>query len=82
LDNFCGPPLDALQQVHVCPVLKTPHLDTVLQVRSNQCRIDGQDHLPQPADHISLDAIKDTVCFLVHEGTLLAHAQLAINQYL
>ena len=32
LSHFCGPPLDALQQLHVSPVLRTPHLDTVLQV--------------------------------------------------
>ena len=33
LDHFCGPPLDALQQLHVSPVLRTPHLNAVLQVR-------------------------------------------------
>jgi len=32
-DHFCGPPLDTLQQVRVPPVLRTPHLDAVLQVR-------------------------------------------------
>ena len=31
LDLFCGPPLEALQQVHVFPVRRTPHLDAVLQ---------------------------------------------------
>jgi len=36
LDHFCGPPLDTLQQPHVCPALSTPHLDAVLQVRSHQ----------------------------------------------
>ncbi|KAK4824075.1 hypothetical protein QYF61_010586, partial [Mycteria americana] len=30
-DNFHGPPLDPLQQVHVFPVLRAPELDTVLQ---------------------------------------------------
>lgn len=30
-DHFCGPPLDALQQVPVCPVPRSPHLDAVLQ---------------------------------------------------
>ncbi|KAK4824285.1 hypothetical protein QYF61_012845 [Mycteria americana] len=30
-EDFCGPPLDLLQQVHVCPLLRTPELDAVLQ---------------------------------------------------
>jgi len=35
VEHFCGPPLDALQQLHVSPVLRTPHLDAALQVRSH-----------------------------------------------
>jgi len=46
LDHFCGPPLGMLQQVCVPPALRTPHLDAILQVRSHQCRVEGQDHLP------------------------------------
>ena len=38
LDHFRGPPLDAHQWVHISPVLRTLHPDTVLQVRSHQCR--------------------------------------------
>ena len=38
LENFHGPPLDMLQQVHIFPVLRTSHLDTVLQVRPHQHR--------------------------------------------
>jgi len=56
LDHFCGPPLDVLQQVHVFAVLRILHLDAVLQVRSHQCRAEGQDHLPRPAGHASFDA--------------------------
>ena len=44
LGHFCGLPLDALQQLHVSPVLRTPHVDAVLQVRPHQCRAEGQDH--------------------------------------
>ncbi|XP_052523228.1 coiled-coil domain-containing protein 134 isoform X2 [Tympanuchus pallidicinctus] len=32
--HFCGPPLDTLQQVHVCPALRTPHVAAALRVRS------------------------------------------------
>ena len=39
------------------------------------------DHLPRPAGHASFDAAQDTVGFLVCEGTLLAHVQLAIYHY-
>ena len=39
-DHFCGPPLDVLQQVHISPVLRTPHLDAVLQVRPHRCRVE------------------------------------------
>ena len=81
LDHFCGPHLDTLELFCVSPVLRTPHLDTVLQVRLHQCRVEGQDYLPQLAGHASFDAAQDTVDFLVCEGTLLAHVQLPIYQY-
>ena len=44
-DHFCGPPLDVLQQVCVSPVLRTPQLDAVFQVRSHQRRIMSLDLL-------------------------------------
>ena len=59
LEHFCGP-LDALQQFHVSPVLRTPHMDTVLQLRSHSSRMD---HLPHPAGRPSFDAAQDTVGF-------------------
>ncbi|KAK4829131.1 hypothetical protein QYF61_002210 [Mycteria americana] len=47
-DNFCGPPLDPLQQVRVFSVLRAPELDTVLQVGS---------HLEQRGRITSLDLL-------------------------
>ncbi|KAK4829379.1 hypothetical protein QYF61_003719, partial [Mycteria americana] len=79
-DNFCGPPLDSLQQVHVFPVQGTPELDAVLQVGSHQSRVEGQNHLPQPAGLASFDAAQDTVDFLGCKRTLLGHVELLINQ--
>jgi len=32
-DHFCGPFLDPLEEVRVCPVLRTPELDVGIQVR-------------------------------------------------
>jgi len=55
-------------------------LDTVLQVRPQQHREEGQDHLPQPVDHTSFDAAQDMVGFVGCEGTLLARVKLFINQ--
>ena len=77
LDHFSGPPLDALQQLCVSPVLRTPHLDILLQVRSHQCRAEGQDHC---LCHMSCHTAQDTVGCLGCEGTLLAQVQLAIHQ--
>jgi len=81
LDHFCGPPLKALQQVHVSPVLRTPHLDAVLQMKSHQRRVKWQD-LPHPTGHTCFDAAPDMFGFLGYKGALLAHVQFAIHQYL
>jgi len=80
LHCLCVPPLDTLEQVHICPVLRTPHLDAVLQVRPHQHRAKGQGHIPQPAGHASFDAAQDMAGFLSREGTLLVHVQLPIHQ--
>jgi len=55
LVHICGCSLDVLQQLHVSPVVRTPHPDSALWVRPHQHRADGQDHLPSPADSTSLD---------------------------
>ena len=78
---FCDPSLDAIQQIHVTPVLRTPYLDTVHQARPHQCRLERQDHLFCPAGHASLDTAQDMTGFAGCEGTLLAHVQLPIHQY-
>ncbi|KAK4814468.1 hypothetical protein QYF61_018986 [Mycteria americana] len=80
-DNFHGPPLHGLQQLHVLLVLRAPELDAVLQVRSHQSRVEGQNLLPRPAGHASFNAAQDTVGLLGCECTLLAHAQLFVHQY-
>ncbi|KAK4823365.1 hypothetical protein QYF61_001713 [Mycteria americana] len=80
-DHFRGPPLDLLQQFHVLFVLRAPELDAVLQVRSHQSRVEGQNHLPRPAGHTSFDAAQDKVGRLGCKRTLPAHVQLFIHQY-
>ena len=59
--------MDALQQVHISSVLKTPRLDVVLQVRPHQHRVEGQDHLSCLTGHASFAAAQDTVGFLGYE---------------
>jgi len=75
------PPLDLLHQVHVLPVLRAPQLDAGLQVGSHQSRIEGQNHLPCPAGHTSLDAAQDMVGSLGCERSLPGHIELLVNQH-
>jgi len=74
------PPLDPLQQLQVFPVLRTPELDTGLQVGSHQSGVEGQNPLPQTATHAAADAAQDTVGILGWECTLPGHVQLFIHQ--
>ena len=73
-DRFCGPPLDSLQQVHVCLMLGALELDTVLQVGSYKSGVEGENHLPRPGGHTSFDAAQDVIGFLGCERTLLARS--------
>jgi len=62
-------------------VLRTPELNAGLQVGSHWSGAEGQNHLPRPAGHASLDAAQDMVGLLGCERTLSAHVQLFIHQY-
>ena len=81
MDHFYGPALDTLQQVHVSPILTTPHLNAVHQVRPHQNRVERQDHILQSADHAFFDAAQNVVGFLGCKDTLPTHVHLAIHQY-
>ena len=74
-DNLCDPPLDLLQQLHILLVLEAPELDTVLQVESHESIVEVQDHLSQPAGHVSLEAAQDTVSLLGYKKTLPAYVE-------
>jgi len=62
-------------------VLGAPELDAGLQVGSHQSRAEGQNPLPRPAGHASLDAAQDTAGLLGCECTLVAHVKFFIHQY-
>ncbi|GAB0184399.1 hypothetical protein GRJ2_000905200 [Grus japonensis] len=70
-----------LQHLNVLLVLRDPKLNTALEVRPHQCRVQGDDRFPTPAGHTISDTSQDAVGLLGHLGTLLAHVQLAINQH-
>ena len=77
MDHFCGPPLDVLQQVCVSSVLRTPHLDAVLQPSEVSPALSrGAGTPPLPCCHTAFDVAQDTVGFLGCEGTLLTYVQL------
>ena len=62
-------------------MLGPPELDPGLQVGSHESGVKGQNYLPRPAGHASLDADQDTVDLLACKHTLLAHIKLFIPQY-
>ena len=75
------PSLDTLQQLDVLLVVRDPKLNIVLEVRPQQCRVKGHDHVPTPDGHTIVDTSQDAVGLLGHLGTLLAHVQPAVDQY-
>jgi len=54
-----------------CPFC-TEVLNTVIEVRPHQCRVQGQDDFPSPAHHTIPDTSQDATGLLGHLGTLLA----------
>ncbi|KAK4829388.1 LOW QUALITY PROTEIN: hypothetical protein QYF61_003728 [Mycteria americana] len=75
------PSLDTLQHLNVSLVVRGPKLNTGLEVRPHQCRVQGHDHFPSPAGHAISDTSQDAISLLGPLGTLLAHIQPAIEQH-
>ncbi|TRZ19795.1 hypothetical protein HGM15179_007313 [Zosterops borbonicus] len=79
-----APSLDVFKYLNVLPKLRGPELDTALKVWPDQCPVQGKNDLPAPAGH-AIPAIpdpgQDAIGPLGHQGTFLAHAQSAVNQY-
>ncbi|KAK4828555.1 hypothetical protein QYF61_027524 [Mycteria americana] len=71
----------SFQHLNVFHVMTGPKLNTVFKVRPHQCRVQGHDHFPSPADHTVSDKIQDAVGLLGHLGTLPAqHPQALFHQ--
>ncbi|RMC09604.1 hypothetical protein DUI87_13390 [Hirundo rustica rustica] len=75
------PPLDTLKHLNVLPKLRGTEVDTILKVWPHQCQVQGKNDLPAPAGHTIPDTGQDAIGPLSHQGTLLAHVQLAADQY-
>jgi len=80
-DHLRVPRLDLRQHIQVLLMLGAPEVDAGLQVGSHKSGVKGQNPLPQPAGHASVDAAQDTVCFLGCKCTLPAHGELLIHPY-
>jgi len=78
-DHLRGPTPDLLQHPNVLFVLGNSELDAVLQVVSQKGRVRGQNHLPRPTGHNSVDATQDIVGFVGWKCTLQAHVSSLIN---
>lgn len=63
-------------------MLRAPELDSVLQIGSQQSRVEGQNFFPWPAGHASCDVAQNLFGFLHYRCTLLAHGKLLVNQHL
>ncbi|KAK4831815.1 hypothetical protein QYF61_019245 [Mycteria americana] len=74
------PSLDTLQHLNVSLVVRGPKLNTIVEVRPHQCRVQGHDHFPSPAGHAIPDTSQDAIGFLDHLGSLCAHVHPAIDQ--
>ena len=75
-DHLHGPPVDPPQQLWVFLVLGSPELDAV-----HESRAEGQNQLPLPAGHTSLDATLDAVGLLGCKCALLAHVESFIKEF-
>lgn len=60
-DHSLWPSSGFAPKVHVLIILRASDLDAVLQVRSPECGVEGENHLSQPAAHAAFDAAKDMV---------------------
>ena len=76
------PFLDMLQGLGVFLAVRGPKVNTVLEVRPHQCWVQRYNYFSNPVRITISNTSQDASGLLSHLGTLVAHVQLAINQYL
>jgi len=72
LTHLCGSVLDSLKQFTALE-LRGPELDTILQMRSHQGRVEAEENLPGPTNHTPSDTPQAAIGLLGHKGPMLAH---------
>ena len=80
LKNFCYPPLDPLQSVHVFLELWGPEMGTILQLWPDRCWVEWDDHISTSACNAPADAVQDPICLFCGSSTLLSPVQLVVHQ--
>lgn len=80
LSTFVAPLWTRSEKINILLVLGGPDLDALLQVGPQKGKIEGDNPLPYPAGHSSVDAAQDSVGILACKHALLAHFKLFIHQ--
>ena len=73
--------LDSLKQFPVLLELRGPKLDTVLQMRSHQGRVEGEENPSQPTNHTTSNTPQDAIGLLGLKGMVLAQGGPAVHQH-
>jgi len=73
--------LNTLQGLKVFLVVRGPKLNAVLEVQAQQGWVQSGDHCLAPAGNTISDTSQDAIGLLGHQGTLLAHVQLSVNEH-
>ena len=80
LNHFCGSVLDSLKTFLVLCELRVRELDTILQMRSHQGRVEGEENGSQSNNYTPSNTPQDAISFLGHKGTVLAYGHPAVHQ--
>lgn len=76
------PSLNNFQDLNIFLVVRSPQLNTAIEVLPHRGRVQGDDHLPVPAGNTVSYASQDATELLGHLGTLLTHVQLSVGLHL
>ena len=67
LNHLCGSALDSLKQFPVLE-LRGPELNTILQVWSRHSRVEGEENLSGPTNHIPSNTPQNAIGLLGHRA--------------
>lgn len=67
LNHLCKSTLNPFQELHVSFGLRSPQLNTAVQMWPHQCWVEGRDHLLWPAGSALCNASQDAIGLLGHK---------------